>query len=184
MKLKDIILTSLLGACGGVAILSTNLFHALIPIPGFGGLFFIPFSIACVIIARWKIDHFAAATATKLVQQVIILLIPGGPPLTKNPLLIPLLIIDGILIDLFYKIRPFKIPEHPYYTGLLTAICASASLVMQTLVILYLLNQQPMYIKGGLKIFLAIFIGLHGLLRFIGGFVGSYILKSIPERTV
>lgn len=184
MKLKDIVLASLLGACGGLGILTTNFFHAMIPIPGFGALFFLPFSTACIIIARSRIDHPAAATITKLIQQTVILMLPGGPTVTKNPIMIPLMSLDGVLIDLYYRFKPSDLAESKILSGLLGSISGSAGILLQTGLLYLIIGADQFFLAKGVRFFLGIFVAMHGILRFCGGVMGSAILKAIPRRVV
>ncbi|MFZ2955838.1 MAG: hypothetical protein WA705_02935 [Candidatus Ozemobacteraceae bacterium] len=48
MTLKDLTLMGLLGACGGLGVLSTSVFFAFIPFPGAGAILFMPLSAACL----------------------------------------------------------------------------------------------------------------------------------------
>lgn len=184
MKTKDLVMASMLGACGGLSILTTRVFHALIPLPGFGALFSLPFSSACLIIARARIKHPLAATMTKLIQQIVIFMLPGGSPNTKNPLLVLLMSLDGLMIDLIYRLWPAKIEDAKIYSGLLVAITGSISLLNQVLILYIIMGEQQFLLARGIWFFAGIFVVMHGLLRFLGGVSGSVIVKSIPERNV
>lgn len=184
MKLKELVLISLLGACGAVAVLTTRLFHALIPVPGFGAIFFIPVATACIIIARGRVKHWGAAGMTKLVQQVVMLMLPGGSIMSKNPLIIPLMVVDGFLIDLVYNLWPRPLEKSKFYCGLVAAVAGLAGLLFQVAVLYFFIGDDHHLLARGPKFFLLVFAGLHSLLRFVGGVMGSQVLKAIPERAV
>lgn len=184
MKLKDLVLISLLGACGAVAVLTTRIFHALIPLPGFGAIFFIPVATACLIIARGRVKHWGAAGMTKLVQQVVMLMLPGGSIMSKNPLLIPLMVVDGFLIDLAYKLWPRPLESSKFYCGLLAASAGFMGLLLQIAIFYFIIGNDHHLLARGPKFFLLVFGGLHAVLRFVGGIIGSQVLKAIPERAV
>ncbi|GAB4272647.1 MAG: hypothetical protein Kow0029_11480 [Candidatus Rifleibacteriota bacterium] len=182
MTLKNLVLISLLAACGALGILTTNIFHSLVPLPGFGALIFQPLSFACLIIARGKTGYGAAAGLTKLIQNFIILFLPGGPMLTKNPLMIPLMSIDGFLIDIVHQIFPFKLAEKRLLCALLTGICGSLGLILQTTIMFYFVGKEYFMLSHGFYFFVVVFILFHGILKAIGGALGSAILKAVPDK--
>ena len=150
----------------------------------FAELFAIPFSSACLIIARSRVKHPFATTMTKLIQQVVILLLLGGSINSKNPLFVPLMSLDGVLIDLIFWFVPRRLENAKIYSGLLVAVPGFISVINQVLIMYLIMGDQQFLLARGIWFFASIFLGMHSLLRFIGGVSGSIILKSIPERNI
>ncbi len=184
MTLKDWVLIGLLGAAGGVGVLSTNVVHALIPLPGFGGMVFIPLAAACLVIARARVRHPLAAGLTRTVQQLVIFFLPGGPPTAHNPVLLPLMVADGFLLDLIHRRWPADLATARVWSGLLCAACGTVGTVLQVGVLALFVGRDQFLLAQGLPFFLALFVGFHGFLRFVGGLIGSRVLAALPERTV
>lgn len=184
MKLKELALISLLGACGGLGILTTHIFHALIPLPGFGALLSLPLSAACMIIARGRAEHPAAAGMSKLIQHVVILLLPGGPATAHNPFLLPILALDGFVIDLVYWLKPVRLAESKLYAGLVSGLAGATGMLLQAGLLYLIIGDAQFYLNSGIGYFVGIFVLFHALLRGLGGIAGSAVLRAIPERTI
>jgi hypothetical protein len=182
MTIKDLVLMSFLGACGGMGVLTTGLFHALIPLPGAGALFFMPLAAACLVIARQKVTYAGAATGTKLIQQLVVFLLPGGPAIAHNPFLIPLLLIEGVLFDLFFRFFRGPLRESPALNGLAIAFSGAIAVLVQVGLFTAIVGSSHFFLAQGVPFFLGVFVGFHSILRFVGGYVGARIVVAIPER--
>ena len=177
-------LIGLLGAAGGVGVLSTNVVHALIPLPGFGATVFMPLAAACLVIARARVRHPLAGGLTRTVQQLVIFFLPGGSPTAHNPFLLPLMVVDGFLLDLIHRRWPADLSTARVWSGLLCAACGAVGTVVQVGVLALFVGRDQFLLGQGLPFFVALFVGFHSLLRFVGGMIGSRVLQALPERTV
>ncbi len=182
MTTKDLALIALLGACGGLGILTTGLFHALVPLPGFGATLFMPLATACLVIARGRIPVRWATGYTKLVQQTVIFFLPGGPIIAHNPLLIPVNAVDGLLVDLLYLLRPWTVADESFRTALTMTLSGAAGTLVQVGLFMAVSGQPHFFLSHGTVFFVLVFLVWHGVLRFVGGLLGAYILRCIPSR--
>ena len=184
MTLKDLTLMGLLGACGGLGVLSTSVFFAFIPFPGAGAILFMPLSAACLIIARGRVRHPLAAGITKVIQQLVIFFLPGGPPIAHNPLLLPLMVMDGFLLDGLYWLYPVVLAKCRLWSGFLVAVSGTAGVLVQVGILALFMGGSQFMLAQGVAFFFGVFVIFHSILRCIGGFVGAHILRAIPERAV
>lgn len=185
MNVRGLVLISLLGACGGLSVITTNLFHALIPLPGFGGVATIPLGAACLLIAREKVPYRWSATLTKLVQQVVILLLPGGPVWAHHPLFVPLMLLDGVIIDAAALRNPGKSwTRRPARSVSIVAVSGAVSVAVQGGFTYLVLGPAAGLLAQGVLFFTLVFVGFHTILRAAGAGLGLWLLRVIPQRGV
>jgi hypothetical protein len=177
---RELVLISLLGASAGLGILTTHLFHALLPVPGLGGLVFVPLGAACLVIARDRVQHPLAAGLTRTVQQALVFVLPGGPPWVHHPLLVPLMLVDGFLLDGVAWLAPRHWSRTWWTAGLSVAVTGAAGTLLQTGATLMLLGAGQGPLAQGVLPFLGLFVGLHSLLRFLGGAAGWTVTRTLP----
>lgn len=182
MTLKDFSLIGMLGAAGGAGVVTTAFFHASIPLPGFGAVLFMPLATACLIIARARVAHPVAAGLTKVMQQLVIFFLPGGPPIAHNPVLLPLLVVDGFVLDGLFRLYPADLAKARLASGLLATLSGGVGLLVQVGVMAVFVGGNQFFLSQGVAYFLFVFLGFHSVLRFLGGVIGSWVLGALPER--
>jgi ABC-type thiamin/hydroxymethylpyrimidine transport system permease subunit len=169
---RDLALMTVFAAVGASFILTTPLIHAVIPIPlpGFGGMVAIPVSTAFLLIAVGLVRKVGSATFTSTIMGVIELLLPGGPGI----LVLPSSILTGMVVDVFLWALRRNVDDS-------RSVTASAAF-MPTLATTWFMWWGFRVLYGQtvpLIIFVAIFMGLHGILRIVGGLAAYSILKRI-----
>lgn len=177
---RELVLISLLGASAGLGILTTHLFHALLPLPGLGGLVVVPLGAACLVIARDRVHHPLAAGLTRTVQQALVFMLPGGPPWAHHPLFFPLMLVDGFLLDVVAWLAPRRWSQTWFTAGLAVAVTGLVGTLLQGGAALVLLGGGQGPLAQGLVPFVGLFVGLHSLLRFGGGVAGWTVTRGLP----
>ena len=180
---RDLVLMSLLGGSAALAMLTTIFFHAMIPIPGFGGIVAIPLGAACLIIARDRIAHPLAAGLTKTMQHMVLFFLPAGPPWVHIPWMIPFLVVAGFLIDGLASFSKKKLSETSWWwCGLISLLAGGVGVLIQAGTTAFLIEKVSTYTRQGVLGLIVIFLGLHSLLRFLGGAIGWVVISSIPNK--
>jgi len=169
---RDLALMTVFAAIGGCFILTTPLIRALIPIPfpGFGGIVAIPVSTALLLVAVGLVRKAWSATFTSTVMGAVELLLPGGPGI----LVLPTSILTGLIIDAFLWAIHRNIDD--------SYLVAASAAFTPTLVTTWFMWWGFSIVFGlnlPLVSFVAIFMGLHGVLRIIGGIAAYLVLKRI-----
>ena len=169
---RDLALMATFAAVGACFSLTTPLIRAVmpIPLPGFGGMVAIPVSTALLLIAAGLVRKVVSATFTSTIMGVIELPLQGGPGI----LVVPSSILTGIVVDVFLWALRGNVDDS-------RSVAASVAF-MPTLATTWFMWWGFKVLYGQiipLIVFVAIFIGLHGILRITGGLLAYFILKRI-----
>jgi hypothetical protein len=169
---RDLALMTLFAAIGGSFSLTTRPISAMIPIPllGFGGIVYIPVSTLFLLIAVGLVRSIWSATFTSTIMGIVAFLLGGGPGI----LVLPTSILNGILVDILLWVTRRNVDDSP--------LVAAFTAFTPTLVTTWFMWWGFGVVFGKiipLFVFVAIFIGLHGILMIIGGLASYYVLKRI-----
>lgn len=170
---RDLVYMAVFGAIAAAMILTTPLIVALIPIrgvPGFGGIIAVPFSTAFSLIAIGLVGKPGSATVTHTISGVISFLLPGGPGI----LVLPSSILIGLVIDAYLWVIHRNVAD--------SRLVATSAAFLPSLATPWFMWWGMTIVYGGiipLWIFLVMFMGLHGVLRVIGGLAAYYVLERV-----
>jgi len=170
---RDLILMALLGAIGGSFILTTKPLCALMPVqfPGLCGLIFIPINTIFLLCARGLVGKFGAATFTDFAGGFVSFMLPGGPSIL---LLFPL---SGFVIDVFLSLIRHEVDD----SRIISTVSGFIPHVFSTFYMYWgfsiVLGKPLPFIP-----FIAVFMGLHGIVGALGGFFAYHILKRVRAK--
>jgi hypothetical protein len=175
---RDLVVMAVFGAVGGSFILTTPLVQAVVPVnlPGFGGLLFVPLATIFMFVAIGVVEKPGTATITGTILGVVTFLFPGGP----GVLSLPVWILKGIVIDIYLLIIRRGVNDSPLIAG-------SAAFIPHLTTTWWVLWIGYGIFFGRIIpiwIFMAVFIGLQGIVSVIGGIGGHYVLRRVRRLAV
>ena len=169
---RDLVIMAVFAAIGGCFVLTTPIVAAAVPIrmPGFGGIIFVPVNTAFLLIAVGLVRKRGSATITGAIMGIVAFLLPGGP----GTLILPAFFLTGVVIDAFLWAIHRNVDD--------SRLVAASSAFIPTLVTTWFMWWGFSIVYGRiipLPVFMAVFMGLHGILKIIGGLAAYYVLRRV-----